>query len=261
MILSKRSKKTLGALFIAAVISGIWFINPASAGRNTDSNGWKAIMSFGQAMRDIQERALQYWFVYAGLLLLMIAFVVYSYFYQKKLDADKTIFRITHEGSSGKRTFLRLAVEQEFFYARALDKTYRKAKVVDLGGGGLLFEASERLRLGEELKIVMELYPDVVIRLRAKVIRANAKKDAIARESFMIGLEFSEIGSSDQDRIIKRILKEQQEVVVEERRKKQNQCIFCGDPLPQETIGVRLYCSNCVVYQSEEKEKPQQTSI
>jgi RNA polymerase-binding transcription factor DksA len=241
----------LGSFFVIAVFTGTWFAAPAQAGLSTESDGWKMIMSFSNALRDMQDRTEAYRVVYVGLLVLLAVFIGYLYLMQKRIEKNKQVIPTPNEGTSGKRKFMRLAVDQEFFYARALERTYRKAKVINLSGGGILFATAEKFQQNEELKVVMELFPDVVIRLRANVVRVTENNDPNTKQPYVMGLQFKDIKNTDQDRIIKRILKEQQEIVIEEKRKLKNLCVFCGEPLPEEAIGIRTYCPHCVDYETD----------
>ena len=251
MGLFKIVKKFLCGFIGVAGLVGAWFIAPAAAVSGTDSDGWKVVVSFGKAVGDIRDRTENNLGIYVVLLFLLVVFIVYLYWAQKKIDSEKTITGVSSEGNSGRRAFIRLTIEQELYYARALEKTYRKARVVNLSGGGMLFATNEEIPIGEELKIVMELFPEVVIRLRACVIWQDERADQKDKDEFMLGLHFKDINNADQDKIVKRVLREQQETIIEEKRKLNNQCVFCGETLPEESIGVRIFCPNCIVYEDD----------
>jgi len=254
MMCFKKVKILLGGLLVACGVAGIWNTTPAYAVPSADSDGWRVIESFSRALSDIQSQAKDYWVIYTGLLFLLVVFIVYLYGVQKRINREKEVLGVSPEGTSGRRAFIRSTVEQEFYYARALEKTYRKAKVINLSGGGMLFAATEEFLEGEELKVVMELFPEVVIRLRACVVRVSEGVSGKKEEDlFMMGLQFKDINNTDQDRIVKRVLREQQETIVEEKRKMNNQCVICGEALPEESVGVKIYCPNCIVYEEDDE--------
>ena len=260
---------TLFSAFLVSALTGSLIISPAHALPHIGSNSWelfksydgspdkegtttwKLIQSFQGAMQGLESRNQQYWWVYLLLLVMVIGVVVYLYISQKRLDRRLAALTFAETGLSGdsKRALIRSNVKQELYYASSSDDTYRTAQAINISGGGILFATGEKYQQNDVLKIVLELSPGEVLRLRARVVRITEQIGDSDTEPYMLGVQFINITKSEQDKIVKKIIKAQQGSIIEEKRKQKRECVFCGQPIPDWADEDAMYCPKCMDYE------------
>ena len=240
------------ALAFPQVGSSTWELFRSYDG-STNKEGtttWKLIQSFQGAMNGLESRNQEYWWVYLLLMMMVIGVVVYLYISQKRLDRRLSALSYAEIGLSGdsKRELIRSTVKQELYYSRSSGDKYRSAYAVNISGGGILFATSEKFQQNDVLKVVLELSPGEVLRLRARVVRVSEQSgDGV--EPYLLGVQFINITNSDQDKIVKKIIKAQQGSIIEEKRKSKRECVFCGQPIPDWADDDAMYCPKCMDYE------------
>ena len=230
---------------------------PAKTPPGKDSTTWKLIMSFQGTLKDIQARNQEYWWVYVLLLLMIIGFFVFLYYSQRRSAGVSSGLGFLDSGlSKGKRALMRSSsVQQELYYAGALEETYKRANAINISGGGVLFATGEKYQQNDELKIVLELGPGEVLRLRARVVRIAENFSDGDQESYMLGVQFIGINKNEQDKIVKKIIRAQQGSIIEEKRKQNHECVFCGKTIPEWAGADAIYCPQCSAYEFKSNER------
>lgn len=248
--------KIIGLFFItltvvialSVVIAG----GTAIASPGADGFAWQLSQHFRTAMNDLEQRNQQYIWLWLALLLLLAGLIVFAYRAQRKSISQIKSFQVSDTGSSSQRGLMRLSLEQEAFYAHANNTKYRRINIINISGSGLLFSTNAGIQQNDELKFVIELFPDEeILKLRARVVHVIENSGPDSEKYFMVGVQFLNITKRDQDKIMKKVLQKQQGTILEEKRKSKNQCVFCGEPLPEEAKGVKLYCPKCSVFIGE----------
>lgn len=247
----KRVSLLLAAIFVAVVFLGTMPVTPACGSLGYDGYAWKLTQAFGDAMSDMEMQNQRYLWLWLALILLLLGLTAFRYRALRKLNKKSTWNESTVLGSNIQRDWMRLSIEQELLYARDEDDKYKRAKVINMSGGGLLFATGEELQKNDELEIIIDLSPGEELNLRGRVVRVTENSENDNKKHFMIGLQFINIKKGEQDKIVGKILQEQQESVLEEKRKSKGECILCGKPLPEGDKGVKLYCPKCSVYDNE----------
>ncbi|MDF9407944.1 PilZ domain-containing protein [Pelotomaculum isophthalicicum JI] len=247
----KRVSLLLAALFATVVFWGTTPVTPACGSMGYDGYAWKLTQAFGDAMNDMIMQNQQYLWLWLALIILLLGLIVFRYRTMKRVNNQNIWTAGTAAGSSTQRDWMRLSIEQEVLYAREEDDKYKRAKVINMSGGGLLFATREELQKDDELEIILELSYGEELNLKGRVVRVTEDSGGDDKKQFMIGLQFLNIKKGEQDKIVRKILQEQQESVLEERRKSKGECILCGKPLPEGDKGVKLYCPKCSAYDNE----------
>lgn len=241
----KRVGSLIAALFAAAVFLGTGPVAPACGSMGYESNAWKLTQAFGDAMNDMVMQNQQYLWLWLALIILLLGLIAFRYRTMKRVNSQNIRTAGTTAGSSTQRDWMRLSIEQEVLYARAEDNKYKRAKVINMSGGGLLFTTREELQKDDELEIILDLSSGEELNLKGRVVRVTEDSGNDDKKQFMIGVQFLNIKKGEQDKIVGEILREQQESVLEEKRKSKGECILCGKPLPEGDKGVKLYCPKC----------------
>jgi len=242
-------KKLMIPLFLLLTsMIGAVLSSPANAAPNAESTTWKLIQSFQKTMGDIQARNQAYWWVFALLMLLFMGLFVYLYYTQKKSPKKMTGFTLS-SSSKSKRALMRMDVQQNLLYAKANENVYRKGKTINISGGGLLFATNMKYQQNDTLKIAIELEHGEVMRVRGRIVRIAEKSDDDDKNKYMLGIQFTDISHGEQDRIIQMVLNSQRGSIIEEKRRKKRECIFCGQPIPDEAGEDALYCPDCIDYE------------
>jgi len=243
----------IGAVLLAlSVIQGATPVVYCSAG-GYGSHAWELTQAFSGAMRD-QEMQNRYYLLPAlALVLFLLGAGIFWFRAQKK---SKTSGRMRASNSSAghdfpaakhgekQRAWLRASLNRELLYTQGENGDFKKGRVVNIGGGGLLFATSQELEINDELKIIFELTPGKELNLAGRVVRITESRDSEGYR-FLAGVKFIKIRPGEQDSIVREIFQRQQEVVLEEKRKTKGECVLCGKPLPEEDKGVRVYCRKC----------------
>ena len=269
MILLSKKVIAFFSTLLVSVLTGVWLVAPAhalpkvvgstwelfksheGAPPNENSTTWKLIQSFQGAMSGLESRNREYWWVYLLLLAMVSVVVVYLYISQKRLDRRISALTFADSGlpDDSKRELIRSTIKQELYYARANNDSYRTAYAINISGGGILFATNEKFQQNDVLKIVLELNPGEVLRLRARVVRITEKSGEGDIEPYMLGVQFINITKSEQDKIVRKIIKAQQGSIVEEKRKQKRECAFCGQPIPDWADDDAIYCPKCMDYE------------
>jgi len=225
-------------------------VAPACGSPGYEGHTWKLTQAFAEAIR-AQGEQYQLCLLLGLAVILLLGITVFWCRSKMKLNEKDSWYAGTPVESKTKRDWMRLSFEQDLLYMRDKDDRYRKAKIINLSGGGLLFATSEELRQNEELAIVLELSPGEELNLTGRVVRVTENDDGGKKKRFMIGLQFINIKKGEQDKIVGKILQQQQGSVLEEKRKAKGECVLCGMPLPEGDKGVKIYCPKCTVYNEE----------
>jgi len=241
----KRSRLLLAAIFLLVVFWGTMLVAPACGSLGYEGYTWKLTQAFAETIRDQEGQNRLYLLLGLVLILLLPGLTVFWYRYQKKLNEEVSWYTNTTIDSKTQREWMRLSFDQDLLYARHKDDKYRRAKVINMSGGGLLFATGEELQQNDELAIILVLSPGEELNLTGRVVRVTENDDSDNKHRFMIGLQFINIKKGEQDKIVRKILQEQQGTVLEERRKAKGECVLCGRPLPEGDIGVKIYCPKC----------------
>lgn len=246
----------LVAVFFLIVTWGMAPVAPASASLGYEGTAWKLSQAFTRAIRDQEAQFRYYLLPGLAFILFLFGLIIYWYRSHKKLSASVTWNISQAAGSNTQRDWMRLSIEQEILFAREEDEKYKRAKVINMSGGGLLFATGEELEKNDELKIILEIAPGEELKLNGKVVRITKNDDSDNgndnknrnQNRYLIGLQFLNIKKGEQDKIVKRILEKQQDYVIMEKRKAKGECVICGRPLPEADVGVKIYCPKCSVY-------------
>ncbi|MCG9966684.1 PilZ domain-containing protein [Pelotomaculum terephthalicicum JT] len=247
----RRISLLLALLSATVVCGGIMPAAPACASPGEEGYAWKLTQAFSKAMNEMTTQNQRYLWLWLGLVLLLMGLLIIRYRAQQKLNEKRYYFDSAVSESSAQRNWMRLSIEQELLYARGEDNKYKRAKVINMSGGGILFATGEELQQNDELEVILELSPGEELNLKGRVVRVTENSDSEKKERFMIGLQFTNIKKGEQDKIVGRILQEQQGSVLEEKRKSKGECILCGKPLPEGDKGVKLYCPKCSAYDDQ----------
>jgi len=252
MAASRRACIIWAVLLILAVILGATPLVCCSAGEY-DGHTWELIQAFSGALRNQEERNQNYLLPLLALVLLLLGTGMFWFRIQKKPGTPGRMRSLDNgAGHSGtytrpgekQRAWLRVALNRDMLYAQGENGDFRKGRIINISGGGLLFAAGQKLKQNDELKIVFELSPGKELNLTGRVVRVTEKQDSEDCR-FLIGVEFIKIRSGEQESIVREIFQRQQEIMLEERRKAKGECVLCGKPLPEGSRGVSAYCPKC----------------
>jgi len=215
----------------------------------TDSNGWEVIQSFKQALEEQESRNQRYLILYLSLLFILAGLSVYWYRVQTKMKMDSTeLWKNLDRAGCGtdeqRRAWLRLSMDLYLLYTPYWDNHFKKAKIIDISGGGLLFATDQEFQHKDRLRIIIELYPEEKLNLVGMVTRILENPEQ-AQGRYLVGVQFLEIKKREQDSIVGQILQKQQRMILEEKRKAKAECIDCGQPLPEGDKKVRTLCPRC----------------
>lgn len=242
----KRAALSGGAFLTTIVLGAVIGATPVCATPGEEGLTWQLTQAFGNAMRDIQARNEQYLFVWLLLLILAVVGLILSVrYFQKKPVNNENMLQKENSGERQQRNWMRLDLEQELFYALDGTKEYKRAKLINVSGGGLLLSSNETFQKDDKIKIKLELSPGEELNLLSQVKRIAKKSDNNGNMIFTAGVQFLNIKKNEQDKIATKVLQGQHQMVVDQKRRNNGECIICGRLLPENDRGVVLYCSRC----------------
>lgn len=116
---------------------------------------------------------------------------------------------------SDNRSWFRMPVQMQFKWQHWPEELYVKPKkfsglVLDISGGGMLFQTTELLNVQDEIKLWLTIDKSP-IELIAQVIRIQEKLNESESKEYLIGVKFIDIREGTRDKIIAWILKSQTE--------------------------------------------------
>lgn len=250
MYSSKRKFVTIAAilLFLIMVMSPV----PPSFG-STDNPTWDLIQAFKEALQDQESDNQRNLLPLLAITFLLLGLIIFWVRIQTKYNSGgkKGLWGINDTRSADdpgeqRRSWIRLPVNQYFLYAKDEAERYRKSKIINISGGGLLFATDQEIKQNDKLKINIEITPGKKLNLTGEAVWISANPDDNTNGRFLVGIQFVNIRKGEQDSIIRRILQKQQEIILQEKRKEQSECVMCGKPLPEaDKEENRSLCPRC----------------
>lgn len=115
-----------------------------------------------------------------------------------------------------RRSWVRVPASLDFSFAPLSDKpgaelVFKEAQTLDISGGGLMFGSQQEFKLGDMIKLTLNL-PSGRLELKAKVVRVIPMPDQ-PRRRYQIGLEFEEIKERQRDRVMRYIFDQQRKLI------------------------------------------------
>lgn len=193
------------ARLLAAAVTFVLFIwtgRPSYAGSD---QRWEVVKAFAKAIKYQESHYLPY-LAAVGILIFIALLLIILYYFRTK-GKTGSLFKISV--SNQKRALFRLSIDLDLYFAPAGTQNFRAGKVVDLSGGGLQFSTDQQLRINNLLKIIFQLSPENKFELTGRIARV-AEKPGESEKKYLVGVEFLDITTSDQDKIIGFLLQEQQ---------------------------------------------------
>lgn len=204
MSFPKKPWKLLVAVLTFAVFA--WVASPSYS---SSDQAWELAKAFAEAIRYQESHYFTYLVIIAApVLLTLTAIMIYMRNRNSSEDTDSA--DETANDKNQKRAWFRLSLNIDLHYAPAGTEDFRKGKLVDLSGGGLMFSTNQQLKKNDWLELNFELNPETKLDLNGRVARVVEKPGSGEKRSFLIGVEFSNIKRSEQDKIISFLLREQQ---------------------------------------------------
>ncbi len=214
-------------LAILALVVLFIMISATPAFSYTREHSWALVQAYKKTM---DYRISHYERFLVPLLALALALLGLSVYWlysqmQKKKDSQTrdTKKSLVKRDNKPHRKWVRLPIDSHFLYALHDSDIYMKSRIINIGGGGLLFATNRKLKLKENLKIIIELDTGERLNLAAIVVRFTENTDGPEDYNYLVGIEFIDISIGEQDRLVRMILKKQQDTLQEDKQPKQDQ--------------------------------------
>lgn len=120
-----------------------------------------------------------------------------------------------------RRDFVRINLYENIKYCKIeksntelLESKFKKAIAIDLSGGGMKIKADEELKFNDKIFVVME-NKDFTVKSEGKIVRTYKDEEG----SFIYGVAFQDMGSSERENIIKNVfnlMRKQRKVALKE---------------------------------------------
>jgi len=122
---------------------------------------------------------------------------------------------------------------------------YKKARVLDISGGGFMFATNDELKINDELKVIVELSANRQITAGGRVARVVTSRRG-DNQQLLVGVEFRGIREGARDSLVRWIFKRQQRLLRRRNQMPEGTCLRCGKPLPENQRAALAYCSHCL---------------
>ncbi len=232
MIVFRRPYVWGTAMLVVLLI--LTFATPAFS--YTREHSWALIQAFKETMNYRVSRYERYFIPLLALVLVFLGLGAYwlrSQMIKRNSQPWNIHTDFVNSGNKSQREWVRLPVNLHLLYALHDSDIYRKSRMINLGGGGLLFATNQKLKLKENLKIIIELDTGEKLNLAAMVVRFTENTGGPDNYNFLVGVKFINIRKGEQDRLVRMILKNQREFLQEEKYKEQGEISENVKPPPE----------------------------
>lgn len=211
MVIFRRPYIWLAAILTLVVLLIMMSATPAFC--YTKEHSWALTQAFKGAMEDQISRNERYLIPILAVVLVFLG--LGAYWFRSQIIKNRTPWGISPDlissGAKSRREWMRLPVNHYLIYALQDSNVYRKSRVINIGGGGLLFATNQELQPGDNLRIILELEYGMELDLTATVVRFTENTSGLANYKFLAGVKFTDIRKDDQDSIVSMVLSKQRD--------------------------------------------------
>ncbi|MGE5371819.1 MAG: flagellar brake protein [Solirubrobacterales bacterium] len=175
---------------------------------------------------------------------------------QNRDEKRKKPRKVIEKAPKQTRSYVRVEADIPFQYLIRRDEDvvdaaefeeleYLPAHAIDISAGGFMFPTNRDFTMGEQMSILMDLPEGPSLEVVGKVVRILDRPDN-AGNLFMIGVQFLDIKSRDQEKIVNWIFKYQRESIEAKKTAQTRLCLMCGHEIGEQAAEERSpYCKKC----------------
>lgn len=200
------------------------------------------------------------WVLYGVLILGLLLLAVGGYYCMwrsRPIASSDTDDSYRHESSKARengnrqnRNWVRVPAGFDIWYAPVVSSEteetppLRKARLIDISGGGCLLATDAKLDKGDKIRAVLNLPHGPEMLVTGRVVRLADNPSSPS--ACLAGIEFINLSDGKRDRINKWVFSRQQQLILRKHWMAEGLCLLCGDPLPQSNPKDLPYCARCL---------------